>query len=100
MGKSIMVDPAKLSAASTKIATQADDYERQYKLLLSDVDNMGQAWKGVDNVAFVNQIKGFIDDFQKMATLMREYSEFLARSSQIYTQAQNDTVAGARQLTN
>lgn len=100
MARTIVVDPAKLSAASTSIIAQAADYEKQYKLLFSDVDGMGAAWQGTDNLAFVNQIKGFMDDFQQMTNLMRQYADFLAHSAKTYTQAQNDTVAGAKRLTN
>ena len=45
---------------------QASEYERQYNQLFSEVDGMGAAWQGADNVAFVTQIKGFMDDFQQM----------------------------------
>lgn len=100
MAKTIMVDPGKLTAASTSISSQSDDYEKQYKLLFSEVDAMGAAWQGADNMAFVNQIKGFMEDFQQMTQLMRQYSEFLSMSAKTYTQAQNDTIAGAKKLTN
>lgn len=100
MAKSIMVDPGKLSTASTSVGAKADDYERQYKQLFSEVDAMGAAWQGADNIAFVTQIKGFTEDFNKMTTLMRQYSEFLSQSSKVYAQAQNDTIAGAKKLTN
>lgn len=100
MGRTIVVNPAKLSSTSNSITSQANDYERQYKQLFSEVDGMGAAWQGADNLAFVNQIKGFMDDFQKMTALMRQYSEFLSQSAKTYTQAQNDTVSAAKRLTN
>lgn len=100
MARTIVVDPAKLETASQKMDAQASDYERQYKQLFSEVDGMGAAWQGADNMAFVNQIKGFMDDFQQMVTLMRQYSEFLKQSAKVYKDTQNETITQAKRLTN
>lgn len=72
-----MVDPAKLDSAAAKIDQESADYERLYKAHYTEVDGMGAAWQGADNLAYVNQIKGFMDDFQKMTSLLKQYSEFL-----------------------
>jgi WXG100 family type VII secretion target len=100
MARSIQVDPAKLEAAASRIDQQAGDYERIYKALFSEVDGMGAAWQGTDNMAFVTQIKGFMDDFQKMSTLMRQHSEFLKMSAKTYRETQNEVVNAAKRLTN
>ena len=80
--------------------TQAGEYERQYNQLFSEVDGMGAAWQGADNVAFVNQIKGFMDDFQQMKALMLQYSEFLKNSATSYRNTQEDRITQARSVTN
>ena len=98
--RNIMVDPAKLDAAAQNMDTQADDYEKQYTQLFSEVDGMGAAWQGVDNIAFVSQIKGFMDDFQKMVGLMRQYAEFLRQSAAAYRSTQDQITAAAKRLTN
>lgn len=100
MARSITVDPAKLENAASKIDQQSADYERVYKQLFSEVDGMGAAWQGADNIAFVNQIKGFMDDFQQMTALMRQYSEFLNVSAKTYRNTQNEIVSAAKRLTN
>lgn len=100
MSRSIMVDPAKLDSAAQKMDSQAADYERQYQQLFNEVDGMGAAWQGIDNLSFVNQIKGFMDDFQKMVALMRQYSEFLKNSARTYRDTQNEIVNQAKKLTN
>ena len=100
MGKSITVDPAILQTASQKIDGKAAEYEKLYRQLFSEIEAMGAAWQGVDNTAFVNQIKGFQDDFQKMVAVMKEYSEFLKSSADFYKRAQEDTVNCARKLVN
>jgi WXG100 family type VII secretion target len=100
MARTIMVDPAKLKAAAQQMDSQAADYERQYRQLFSEVDGMAAAWKGADNQAFTTQIKGFMDDFQQMVSLMKQYSEFLKNSSRIYTDTQNNVIAQAKRLSN
>ena len=100
MSMIIEVDPAKMEAAAIQIDSQASEYERQYNQLFNEVDAMGAAWQGADNIAYVTQIKGFMDDFQQMATLMKQYSEFLKSSAKAYRAVQEDRIAQAKNLTN
>lgn len=100
MGDIIRVQPAVLETTASKIEGQATDYESIYKSLFSEVDGMAAAWQGSDNVAFTSQIKGFMDDFQKMTELMRQYSEFLKQSAATYRNTQEDITAKAKTLSN
>jgi len=100
MSRKIVVEPAKLETAAQKMEAQAADYERLYKQLFSEVEGMGAAWQGADNQAFVSQIKGFEDDFQKMRELMKAYSEFLTTSAKIYRETQTETINMAKRLAN
>lgn len=100
MARTITVDPAKLESAAGKMDTHAAEYQRIYKQLFSEVEGMAVAWQGVDNVAFTTQIKGYEDDFQKMVTLMKEYSEFLKKSAAAYRKTQEEVVSQAKRLTN
>ena len=95
-----MVDPVQLEKAANDIDAQAADYEKVYRQLFNEVDGMGAAWQGADNLAFVNQIKGFMDDFDKMTQLMRQYSQFLKDSATTYRNTQNEIVAAAQKLAN
>ncbi|THF73923.1 WXG100 family type VII secretion target [Cohnella fermenti] len=100
MARKIVVDPAKLESAAQQIDAQAADYEQQFKQLFMEVDGMGAAWKGVDNVAYTTQIKGFEDDFRKMKELMIQYSDFLKTSATTYRNTQSDLVSQAKKLVN
>lgn len=100
MARNIQVDPAKLEAAANKMDQQTADYERTYKQLFSEIDAMAAGWQGADNMAYTNQIKGFMDDFQKMVKLMNEYSTFLKMSAKTYKNAQNEIVTQAKRLVN
>lgn len=100
MGRTIVVDPQKLTAAANQMDGIIVDYQKQYNKLFSDVDAMGAAWQGRDNQAFVNQIKPFMQDFNKMTTLMQQYSQFLKDSAKAYQTTQNNIVSSAQKLAN
>ena len=100
MAMSITVQPKELETTAGNIETMAADYESLYTRLFTEVDNMAAAWQGADNVAFTSQIKGFLEDFQNMKTLMMEYGEFLRNAAKLYTETQQDRVAQAQRLTN
>lgn len=100
MARKIVVDPGKLVTASQKMEAQSKEYERLYKQLYNEVDSMGSAWQGADNQAYVTQIKGFMDDFQKMVKLMDQYSEFLTQAAKVYKDTQSEVISSAKKLTN
>ena len=100
MGNKIVVNPANLEAAVTKIEQYVADYKQNYNQLFTEVDAMSSHWKGSDNVAFTTQIKGFKDDFENMAKLMSEYATFLKNSATAYKTTQANVEAGAKKLTN
>lgn len=100
MARSITVEPAKLETTANKIDQQAIDYERNYKALFSEVEAMAVAWQGADNQAYTAQIKGFMDDFNKMTQLMRQYSEFLKMSAKTYRDTQSEVINQAKRLSN
>jgi len=100
MSKKIVVQPAELESTAQKIETQASNYEAIYKSLFDEVDGMKAVWQDEANVTFTNQVQGFMDDFQKMTELMRQYSEFLKKSAATYRATQEDIIAKARTLQN
>ena len=66
MAKIIQVTPELLESTAGKIEGLAGDYKTQYDQLYSETNAMASTWNGKDNVAFVDQIAGFKDDFEKM----------------------------------
>ncbi len=100
MARTIQVTPEQLETTAGKIEGLAADYKTQYNRLYSETNAMASTWNGKDNVAFVDQIDGFRDDFEKMHTLMIKYAEFLRSSAKAYRETQNTVVAEARKLVN
>lgn len=100
MARTIQVTPEQLDSTAGKIKNLAADYKAQYDKLYSVTDAMASTWNGKDNVAFVNQIAGFKDDFNKMYTLMINYADFLEKSAKAYRETQDTVVSDARKLVN
>lgn len=100
MARTIQVTPEQLESAAGRIESLAGDYETQYNQLYSETNAMASTWNGKDNVAFVEQIAGFKDDFKKMHTLMINYADFLRKSAKAYRDTQNTVVSEAKKLVN
>lgn len=100
MARNIQVTPEQLESAAGRIEGLAADYKTQYDALYSETNAMASTWSGKDNVAFVDQIAGFKDDFEKMHTLMLNYADFLRKSAKAYRETQDTVVSEARKLVN
>ena len=100
MARTIRVTPEQLEVAAGSIEGMAADYKTQYDLLYSETNAMASSWNGKDNVAFVDQIAGLKDDFEKMHTLMLNYADFLRKSAKAYRDTQDNVVNEARKLVN
>ena len=100
MARNIQVTPEQLESAAGRIEGLAADYKTQYDALYSETNAMASTWSGKDNVAFVDQIAGFKDDFEKMQTLMLNYADFLRKSAKAYRETQDTVTSEARKLIN
>lgn len=100
MARIIEVTPEELERAASKIEGLANDYKTQYDAFYSETSAMAETWRGKDNVAFINQIDGFKDDFKTMYQLMLNYAEFLRQSAKAYRETQDTITSEARKLTN
>lgn len=98
MAKQIKVTPKLLETTAGKITSMAADYKTLYNQLYSKTDALASTWQGDDNTAFINQINGFKNDFEKMRSLMLSYADFLKKSAKAYSDTQETLRALARKL--
>lgn len=94
----IVVETGQLDSTAGRVEQLAGDYRSEYSTLFELVASMKSAWDGEDNVAFVNQIEGFRDDFQRMEQLMRDYAAYLRKAAQTYRDTQDTVAAQAKNL--
>ena len=87
-------------ARTIQVTPEQLEYKTQYDALYNETNAMASTWNGKDNTAFVDQIAGFKDDFEKMHTLMLNYADFLRKSAKAYRDTQDTVVTEARKLIN
>lgn len=100
MARTIKVTPEQLENTAGAIQGLAEDYQRLYEQFYTETSAMETSWKGEDNLAYINQIAGFKDDFATMYKLMTEYADFLNKSARAYRDTQADVVNKASKLAN
>lgn len=100
MAKTIQVTPEQLETTAGRIEGLATEYQTQYNQLYTETNSMASSWSGKDNVAYIAQIDGFKDDFEKMFKLMDDYADFLRKSAKAYRDTQETVASEARKLIN
>lgn len=96
----LVVDPPELHKASQKFVKLSEDYTTLYNRLINTASTMGDAWKAEDNLAFVEQIKGFCDDLRAMTEHLQQASQALEKQAINYETTRDNNVTGVRQLAN
>ncbi len=96
--RQIVVDPSRLENNAGRIDQEIQDYTRQIKQLMEEVEKMKSAWQGKDNIAFTNRIYEFESDFKQVTILCQQYLEFLRVSARSYREIQEELVAQANRI--
>lgn len=96
--RTILVTPEQLDACALRMDEENQAYSRNADALFNEVDALGSAWQGKDNLAFVSQISGFRNDFKQIGMLCSEYSNFLRNSSRSYRSTEEELAAQAARL--
>ncbi|MCH3961972.1 MAG: WXG100 family type VII secretion target [Solobacterium sp.] len=96
--RTISVTPDQLDTCALRMNDAEDAYSRDCDALFNEVDALGSAWQGKDNLAFVSQISGFRNDFHQIAMLCSEYADFLRNSARSYRCTQDELTAQASRL--
>lgn len=100
MGKTFSVDPQVLANTSSKLETISTTYSDLAQQLMQKAQTMGAAWDSEDNLAFVNQITGFTDDLNNMATKLLTASQAMKQQSTNYTTHKDDNISSVKKLSN
>lgn len=100
MGKSFSIDHEILSNASKTLEDISGNYDRISVELMTKAENMGSAWESSDNLAFVDQIKGFADDLKKMSDRLLDDSKLLEAQSSNYKAHCEDNISQVKRLAN
>ncbi len=87
----------RMQTTARAIRVDAGEYRRTGRSLFSTVSS-SCGWEGQDAEAFRNQLQGFQEDVEKMASLMEAYAAFLEQAAAAYRSLQEAAVQQARNL--
>lgn len=94
----ISVTPEQLKTVAGKVGASNQTYEKQYKRILTEVENLSARWKGQGNQDFVERIRSFQDQFLKLKNVLDDYVIFLNKASEIYANTERSIKDGTRKL--
>lgn len=87
----IIISTEEVKAVAKRVEGLAKNYHDRYTELYSIVDSLADEgfWQGADNVAYVEQIYQFKNDFVEMEQIMNAYADFLEKAANGYKTMQN-----------
>lgn len=100
MDTQIIVNPDILETTASNIIDKAREYQNLYGQFYTEVNNLGNSYKGDDYNAFKNQTEGFKDDFDNMYRLMLDYADHLNTAAVSYRKSVDDSTTAATALRN
>lgn len=84
--------------AARQLEQQGQEYIKLCEQMYGDIDSMSAAWRGTDNVAFVNKVNTFRSEFAKAIEAVVGYSELLNAAAKSYRQTQQGVTRAASSL--
>lgn len=96
----IRVTPEELGKSSQKLNQMSNNYSELSKQLQQVASNMGEAWEGADNQAFVQQISGMCESLKSMAKKLAEAAAALDKQKSNYESRQQTNIQAIKKLAN
>jgi uncharacterized protein YukE len=94
------VTPEELEKASKTLDGLSSEYQQIQVKLIDRASTMGKAWEAADNLAFVDQIKGFCEELKAMTDKLKLAGESLAKQGLNYSAVHDSNLAEVRKLAN
>lgn len=96
MPRRVIVRGAEVYRTGGQVAADAGTCRQLVERLYAEIEFMGQAWQGADNLAYVQQVEGFRSELESLATAMDAYAAFLKTAAAKYSIAQQRALQAAR----
>lgn len=94
------VDTGEMKKAADILKQQSEEYSSIYTQLLNAANTMGSAWKAPDNLAYVDQINGFLEELKAMANHINQASQTLEHQALNYEATVDDNIVAVKNLAN
>lgn len=70
-----------LASVSANVSNLAEEYGVCIDDIYGIIDELGNDWKGADNLAYVNTANSYKEDMKNLAVVVNEYADFLGDSA-------------------
>lgn len=100
MAITLSVQTQELKDGAVKLNNHADALENIGKSFVQQGENMGDAYQGDENTAFVEKLKELSTKLYAMAEHLRNASKTLNTQAQNYEDRKNDNIAQINKLGN
>lgn len=96
----LTVDTGEMRSAAGKLKQLAEEYTSIYTSLLNKASTMGEAWKAPDNLAYVEQINGFLEELKAMTNHINGSAQALEQQAGNYEATVDSNIVGVKKLNN
>lgn len=93
-------DTGRMHSVSQQLTELAKEYTSVYTGLLNCAGTMGEAWKAPDNLAFVDQINGFLEELKAMTKHIEQAAQALDQQAKNYETTVEDNIVAVKKLAN
>ena len=99
--ESLRVTPEDLERRAMQIDEKAGEYAAEYQKFFNEMEDFtSRDWTGAGARAFMERLRGFEDDFNKMKQLMNEYANFLRNAANTYEKKEDEIIQRVSGLQN
>ena len=91
MGKKLKVNFVELHKIGDKLASSADEFERERKRMTVLVSDIPNAWKGEDSTKLVNTFSNYLESLKSETNYLTEWSNFFKSTSSMYGTDYNES---------
>lgn len=92
MGKKLKVNFVELHKVGNKLASNADEFERERKRMEALISEVPNSWKGEDATRFVNTFNSYLESLKSETSYLREWSTFFRSSGSMYGNEYNESM--------
>lgn len=94
----LYMEPEQVRAAANKLKGQIEEYTAAYEKLYQLSENLQVSYQGNSSTAYNEKLAQYRPQFQKVATVLTQYSDFLIKASQQVDGTDSELASSARSL--
>jgi WXG100 family type VII secretion target len=87
-----------LRRSSNVLNDKTSRYEAEYQKIYSEITNLRVQWQGQSSDSYNSQLEGYRNDFQELAKVLKDYSQFLVSTADKYEAVERKNTEDAQRL--